>query len=85
MNFSENTVRDIEDGSEEIIKSKAEENLGMTMNIGNIVEMDGRQLSDFEEENTWKLVKNTINNIRHSKNYQSLWFLLSLGTFSYIK
>lgn len=63
MNFSENTVRDIEDGSEEIIKSKAEENLGMTMNIGNIVEMDGRQLSDFEEENTWKLVKNTINNI----------------------
>lgn len=52
MNFSENTVRDIEDGSEEIIKSKVEKNLGMTMTIGNIVEMDGRQLSDFEEE--WK-------------------------------
>lgn len=42
MNFSENTVRDIEDGSEEIIKSKAGKNLGMTMTIGNIVEMDGR-------------------------------------------
>ena len=60
MNFSENTVRDIEDGSEEIMKSKVEKNLGMTMTIGNIVEMDGRQLSDFEEENTWTLVKNTI-------------------------
>ena len=60
LNFSENTVRDIEDGSEEIIKSKVEKNLGMTMTIGNIVEMDGRWLSDFEEENTWTLVKNTI-------------------------
>ena len=60
LNFSENTVRDIEDGSEQIIKSKVEKNLGMTMTIGNIVEMDGRQLSDFEEENTWTLVKNTI-------------------------
>ena len=60
LNFSENTVRDIEDGSEQIIKSKVEKNLGMTMTIGNIVEMDGRWLSDFEEENTWTLVKNTI-------------------------
>ena len=42
MNFSEKTVRDIEDRSEEIIKSKVEKNLGMTMTIGNIVEMDGR-------------------------------------------
>ena len=42
LNFSENTVRDIEDGSEQIIKSKVEKNLGMTMTIGNIVEMDGR-------------------------------------------
>lgn len=32
----------------------------MTMTIGNRVEMDVRQLSDFEEENTWKLVKITI-------------------------
>ena len=61
MNFSENTVRDIEDGSEQIIKSKVEKNLGMTMTIGNIVEMDGRWLSDFEEENTWTL--NSVNTI----------------------
>lgn len=54
MNFSENTVRDIKKRLE-IIQNKVEQNKDVIMTIKNIIEMDGRHLSVFEGENTWKI------------------------------
>lgn len=42
MNFSESTVRDMEDRFEEITWNKVEKNEVIVMTIGNTVEVDGR-------------------------------------------
>lgn len=60
MNFSENTARDIEDRLEEITQNKVEKNKGIIMTTENKIEVDGRQLGVSEEENTWRIFKNTL-------------------------
>lgn len=44
MNFSENTIRDIEDRLEEITRNKVENNKDIIMTIENMTEIDGRQV-----------------------------------------
>lgn len=44
MNFSENTIRDIEDRLEEITRNKVENNKNIIMTIENMTEIDGRQV-----------------------------------------